>query len=40
MNIDELTQKKGKKKIVNKNLDEHALNCTFSKNHGSIHFEA
>jgi hypothetical protein len=31
MNIDELTHKKGKKKIVNKSLDEHALNCTLKK---------
>ncbi len=29
MNIDELTHTKRKKKIVNKSLDEHALNCTF-----------
>ncbi len=31
MNIDELTHKKGKKKIVNKSLNEHALNCTLKK---------
>jgi hypothetical protein len=31
MNIDELTHKKGKKKVVNKSLDEHALNRTLKK---------
>jgi len=29
--IDELTHKQGKRKIVNKSLDEHALNCTLKK---------